>query len=116
MQPELIGAKYFNTGFIAANPNVTVEGINSTRETIGHGTATASVAAGNFVESASYFDYAKGTAKGTAPFARIAAYKVAWGPEGLAYASDVLAGIDQAIEDGVRVLLIPLGCDNVKIY
>ncbi|POO02999.1 Subtilase [Trema orientale] len=114
---KLIGARYFNSGFIAANPNVTVPGINSTRDTIGHGTATASVAAGNFVGCASYFSYAKGTAKGTAPYSRIVAYKVAWGANNsVAYSSDVLAGIDQAIADGVDVLLVPIGCDNLKIY
>ena len=54
----------------------------------------------------SYFGYVKETAKGVAPLAKLAIYKVAWN-EGIS-GVDVLSGIDQAIEDSVDEMSISI--------
>ncbi|KAM0935302.1 putative cucumisin [Dioscorea sansibarensis] len=74
----------------------------------GHGTHTASTAAGMFVENANINGLANGTAAGMAPYAHLAIYKVCH-DNGRCASSDVLAGIDHAVEDGVDVISASLG-------
>ncbi|KAK4422725.1 Subtilisin-like protease SBT1.7 [Sesamum alatum] len=91
---KLIGARYFTIG------NGTPLDGN------GHGTHTASTAAGNFVRGANVFGNANGTAAGIAPLAHIAMYKVC--NTGCSE-SDILAAMDAAIDDGVDIISLSLG-------
>ncbi|CAH9091040.1 unnamed protein product [Cuscuta europaea] len=106
---KLIGAMSFHKGYKAAlaTTNQPMEELMSPRDFDGHGTHTASTAAGSLVYGASLFDFAAGTARGMAPKARLAVYKVCW-LEGC-FDSDVLAGMEQAIQDKVNILSLSIG-------
>ncbi|KAI3467393.1 hypothetical protein Pfo_024056 [Paulownia fortunei] len=95
---KLIGARYYNS----KSPTE-----DSARDFIGHGTHTASTAAGNFVKDASFYGIAKGTGRGGVPSARIAAYKAC--TAGGCGTEEILAAFDDAIADGVDIITISIG-------
>ncbi|KAK8637840.1 hypothetical protein V6N13_136299 [Hibiscus sabdariffa] len=115
---KLIGARSFSKGYhmaaggggISKKPRE----IESPRDKDGHGTHTASTAAGSHVGNASLLGYASGTARGMATHARLATYKVCW--ETGCFGSDILAGMDRAIQDGVDVLSLSLGGGSAPYY
>ncbi|MBT9500023.1 MAG: S8 family serine peptidase [Burkholderiaceae bacterium] len=124
---KLIGARYFNAGFKANQPNLHWSDFaDSPRDSSaggpagnsghgGHGSHTASTSGGNSLNPATVSGIAMGDASGMAPRARIAAYKVCWtfpnaaatdgtGSQNTCYSSDSVAAIDRAVADGVNVL------------
>ncbi|KAK6245224.1 hypothetical protein SCA6_008314 [Theobroma cacao] len=115
---KLIGARSFSKGIQAAEGNISKElDYDSPRDFDGHGTHTSSTAAGNHVLGVSHFGYARGTASGVAPHAHVAMYKVMWETDsGNSAASDVLAGMDQAIADGVDIMSLSLGFDQTPYF
>ncbi|KAL3499443.1 hypothetical protein ACH5RR_038536 [Cinchona calisaya] len=92
---KLIGAR----NFVVTEPGAPID-------SDGHGTHTASTAAGNFVKDANVFGNANGTAVGMSPLAHLAIYKVCSSDK--CAENDILAGMDAAIQDGVDVLSISL--------
>ncbi|KAK4774101.1 hypothetical protein SAY87_029120 [Trapa incisa] len=106
---KIIGARAFYKGYEAYLGKSMDESreSKSPRDTEGHGTHTASTAAGSLVANASFYQYAQGDARGMATKARIAAYKICWSLG--CFDSDILAAMDQAIEDGVHVISLSVG-------
>ncbi|KAL6845030.1 hypothetical protein ACP4OV_025203 [Aristida adscensionis] len=84
-----------------------------TVDDVGHGTHTAGTAAGGFVDGVSAFGLGKGTASGVAPGAHLAVYKVC-DAQGC-FESDILAGMDAAVADGVDVLSLSLGGPSLPL-
>ncbi|XP_076917878.1 subtilisin-like protease SBT4.15 [Bidens hawaiensis] len=97
---KLIGAQYSHIG---TRPDQNL----SPEDKEGHGSHTASTAAGVPVKGANVYGIGKGTARGGVHSARIAAYKVCW--HGSCSEMDLLAGFDMAIADGVDVITVSIG-------
>ncbi|KAK7247048.1 hypothetical protein RIF29_41924 [Crotalaria pallida] len=111
---KIIGARWFLKGLTDEAKKIILGNDTneylSARDFLGHGTHTASTAAGNFVENASYRGLAYGLARGGAPRAHIAMYKACWDLPLVGCAdADVLKAFDKAIHDGVDVLSVSLG-------
>lgn len=103
---KLIGTRSFqNGGELLGTPPY---------DDVGHGTHTASTAAGNFVENAKALGNANGTAVGMAPLAHFAIYKVC--SEQGCLESNILAALDTVIEDGVDVPSLSLGGFTAPFY
>ncbi|WP_427895656.1 S8 family serine peptidase [Kribbella sp. GL6] len=102
---KVIGARYFDKG-IGNRP--IPEEFRSPRDYGGHGTHTASTAAGNNGVDMTVMgrDYGKGS--GMAPHARLAIYKALWAVDasggGSGTDADIVAAIDAAVSDGVDVI------------
>lgn len=115
---KLIGARFFSKGYRMASGSGGFsrksKETESPRDFDGHGTHTASTAAGSHVANASLLGYASGIARGMATNARVATYKVCWKTG--CFGSDILAGMDRAIQDGVDVLSMSLGGGTAPYY
>lgn len=101
---KVIGARYYTS-----DPT-----IDSARDTEGHGSHTASTAAGNKVMNVSFYGVAQGTAMGGVPSARIAAYRVC-SADGCS-SEAILAAFDDAIADGVDIITISIGGASASEY
>ncbi|CAL9111799.1 unnamed protein product [Musa textilis] len=102
---KIIGARWYAGG---VDPSLIEGDYQSPRDSEGHGTHTASTAAGSLVSDASFHGLGAGTARGGAPRARLAIYKASWAKAGCPDAA-VLKAIDDAIHDGVDILSLSLG-------
>lgn len=103
---KLIGVQYFLAGYSAAIGGY--DGLFlSGRDDDGHGTHTASTAAGNGGVQATIFGLQRGRISGIAPRAHVAAYK-GLGPQG-GTTPDLVAAIEKAVEDGVDVINYSIG-------
>lgn len=123
---KLIGARFYNAGFLASglpknwtefysprDSNIGSDGVSSGHG--GHGDHTASTAAGNSGALATVDGIVMGETSGVAPRARVSSYKVCWtyddktNPDGSnsrnsCFNSDSVKAIDDAVKDGVHVL------------
>ncbi|KAK9227843.1 hypothetical protein WN944_020787 [Citrus x changshan-huyou] len=104
---KVIGARYYMSGYEAEEDIVETVSFRSPRDSSGHGSHTASTAAGRYVANMNYRGLAAGGARGGAPMARIAVYKTCW--DSGCYDVDLLAAFDDAIRDGVHILSLSLG-------
>ena len=108
---KLIGARWYIDGAQETGPIHEGE-IRSPRDADGHGTHTATTAAGNRT-SASLFGTLVGDLEGVAPKARVAAYKACWLRPGATRAScntsDLANAIDAAVADGVDIISYSVG-------
>ncbi|WP_444918653.1 S8 family serine peptidase [Microbulbifer sp. JMSA003] len=105
---KLIKAKSFSDAFLTNNELADYEFL-SARDADGHGTHTATTAAGNY----GVITPDGKTLTGMAPRARIAVYKVCWDapdPDDSGCSSaDSMAAIDEAVADGVDVINFSIG-------
>jgi subtilisin family serine protease len=105
---KLIGAHAFLDTYLSIVDAQPGEFCNNTthkcsaRDSEGHGTHTASTAAGDIVNSAKIFGIERGPISGIAPGAYVIAYRVCL--EDGCFQSDSVAAIQQAILDGVDVI------------
>lgn len=97
---KLVGGAAFLDGYSAVVGDEPFAG--TARDGDGHGTHTASTAAGDALDSAPVFGVDRGPLNGIAPGAWVSVYRVC-GPQGC-FSSDSAAAVAQAILDGVDVV------------
>ncbi len=101
---KLLGARDLRDAYKSVHG---AERFNSARDYDGHGTHTASTAAGNANVAAQMLGIDRGTVSGIAPRARIIAYS-ACGDQGC-FTADLVGAIDAAVADGVDVINYSIG-------
>jgi subtilisin family serine protease len=110
---KLIGARYYDSAKLSGN---NAGEFQSPRDFDGHGSHTASTAAGDKVQNVMINGTNAGDAEGVAPGARLAAYKVLYesadGTTASGSGDDIVAAIDDAVKDGADVINYSIG-DNV---
>lgn len=115
---KLISARYFGDSFIAGVGS-NLKDFVSPLDGEGHGTHTASTAAGDNGVQASIDGVDFGNVSGVAPAASIAVYKALWTSKIAAQsggtASDLVAAIDQAVSDGVDVINYSIGSSSESL-
>lgn len=107
---KLVGARYYYAAF--GKKFIAKADYLSPRDGDGHGSHTASTAAGRANVPASIDGRSLGSTSGMAPGAKVAAYKVCWSGKGVpdgCFNSDSVAAINQAVADGVDVINYSIG-------
>lgn len=94
-------------GACCPNGQVEQHGVGSAMDDMGHGTHCASIAAGTGEAS-------NGLMKGVAPDAKIEAIK-ALDNSGSGYESDIIFGIEKAIEDDTSIISMSLGVSSYSL-
>lgn len=114
---KLIGARYYIDDFRLTAPQRGAElsslDYASPRDGNGHGSHTASTAAGNADVPATVRLVTVGRMSGIAPRARIASYKVCWqatlDEATGCYSADTIKAVDDALSDGVHIITYSIG-------
>ncbi|KAK1668078.1 hypothetical protein QYE76_056237 [Lolium multiflorum] len=104
---KLVGAQHFAASAITRGVFNASQDLASPSDSDGHGTHTASIAAGNHGIPVIVAGHHFGNASGMAPHAHIAVYKALYKGFG-GFAADVVAAIDQAAEDNVDIISLSI--------
>uniref|UniRef100_A0A5B7BDU8 Putative subtilisin-like protease SBT3.5 n=1 Tax=Davidia involucrata TaxID=16924 RepID=A0A5B7BDU8_DAVIN len=104
---KLIGARHFAASAITRGIFNATQDYASPFDGDGHGTHTASIAAGNHGIPVVVAGHHFGNASGMAPRSHIAVYKALYKSFG-GFAADVVAAIDQAAQDGVNIISLSI--------
>lgn len=99
---KLIAGRAFLEDYLSDPDRAREERFHNARDSDGHGTHTASTAAGDLVSPARALGIDRGPVGGVAPGAWLSIYKVC-GSQGC-FPSDAAAAIAQAVKDGVKVI------------
>ncbi|MDX6239105.1 MAG: hypothetical protein QOG10_3920, partial [Kribbellaceae bacterium] len=107
---KIVGARYYNAGMggdAAIHAAPYVDEVASARDIGGHGSHTASTAAGDYNTDMVFDGNSLGLGSGMAPAARIAVYKALWhtgNGNASGSSADLVQAIEDAIVDGVDVI------------